>query len=344
MNARSWWMLALIFLAQVAWTVPGRGEGRVELELLTDERVPITAAQEWLGLLSRAGIENFRIRSRGTVDQVGIEVRGTEAAPVYVVTAVITSGDEVVVPGARFRSTELARLARWLKDLAQQGPAGERGGPTAFGLDARQFQQVHDDLAQTVSFSTAGTARSEVVQRIAQTLKLPLRLDPAHLEAIGQDKVPEELSGLSSGTALAYVLRAPGLCLVPGRGAAGPEYTIVAARPELQIWPVGWPPEKPDRDVAPILYEFLNVNVQGVSVSDVLKALGPRLKLPMLLDHNAMARHGVQPEKAAANLPQSRTTYSLLLRKVLFQAGLKSEIRVDEAGHPFLWITTLKPL
>ena len=44
------------------------------------------------------------------------------------------------------------------------------------------------------------------------------------------------------------------------------------------------------------------------------------------------------------SFPQSRTTYSIALRKMLFKAGLKFEVRVDEAGKPFLWVTTLKPV
>ena len=54
----------------------------------------------------------------------------------------------------------------------------------------------------------------------------------------------------------------------------------------------------------------------------------------MLIDHNALARHGIDPAKAMVTLPRSRTTYSLALRKLLFQAGLKFELRCDEAGIP----------
>ena len=43
-------------------------------------------------------------------------------------------------------------------------------------------------------------------------------------------------------------------------------------------------------------------------------------------------------------LPRSRTTYSLALKRLLAQAGLQFEIRVDEAGTPFVWISTVKPL
>ena len=36
-------------------------------------------------------------------------------------------------------------------------------------------------------------------------------------------------------------------------------------------------------------------------------------------------------------------TYSQVLGKVLMQARLKYELRVDEADKPFVWITSVKP-
>jgi hypothetical protein len=92
------------------------------------------------------------------------------------------------------------------------------------------------------------------------------------------------------------------------------------------------------------LYEFLNVNVQGVAVTQVIDAVAKRLEVPALIDYNALARHGIEPEKAIVNHPQRRTSHTLLLKRTLYQAGLKSEVRVDEAGKPFLWVTTVKPI
>ena len=43
------------------------------------------------------------------------------------------------------------------------------------------------------------------------------------------------------------------------------------------------------------------------------------------------------------SLPHGRTTYSLALRKLLAKAGMKFEVRYDEAGTPLLWVTSLKP-
>ena len=179
---------------------------------------------------------------------------------------------------------------------------------------------------------------------IARQLSVPLRIDAKSTAALREDKVGEELLSLSCGTSLAYVLRPMGLCLVPRAAGGRVHLDVVRARPDLEIWPVGWESDKPRRDVVPALFEFHNVNVQNVSVTVALEAIGKRLKLPVLIDHNALARHGIEPAKLLVSHPASRTTYSMALRKLLFQARLKSEIRVDESDQPFLWITTVKPV
>lgn len=329
------------------WALPSaiHAAGRVELELVTEARVPLTGQQEWLRRLAQVGVGNLRIRTKRPTDKPRIQVQGREEAPIYVVTGVITSNSELLVPGGRFRPGEVDRLAKWLDDLARNGPADQREPKSAFGLDGQQYERVRDDLAQPVGFSTEAMDRNEVVRRIGVRLRLPLRFDPGLFGPMEEDELAEELMGLSCGTALAYTVRPLGLCLAPRQvGVRSVEHTIVQARPKVEAWPVGWESEKPTREVLPALHEFLNVNVQGVAVTQVLEAVGKRLKVPVLLDYNAMARHGVEPDKALVNLPQTRTTHSLLLRKVLFQAKLKSELRVDEAGKPFLWVTTIKPL
>jgi len=338
-------LIALVALAPLAAVGPSvQAAGRVRLELVGDARGAALAFQEWARLLSRAGVKNVRIRSGGATDKVGIEVRGTQDRPLYVVTGIVNSPDELILPSGRFRRRDVARLARWLEELAKHGPAGGGAEKSPFGLSAEQFEEVHEDLAQPVGFSTRGTARNEVVQKMSRRLLLPLRLDAEATRALGEDKVAEELLGLSCGTALACVLRPAGYCLLPRRLGQKTVYTVQKARPGLEIWPVGWEPDKPRRDVLPALFEFHNVNIQGVSAAVALEAIGKRLKVPVLLDHNAMARHGVDPAKALVSYPRGRTTYSLVLRKILFQAGLKFELRVDEAGNPFLWISTVKPV
>jgi hypothetical protein len=340
----------LIGLAALLWLgalpAPAWAAGRVELELVTEQGAPLTAQQEWLRRLAQAGVSNVRIRSRRAVDQAGIAVRGTESAPIYTVTGVITSAGDVLLPGARYRPGDVGRLARWLDDLAKMGPPDQRPQKSAFGLTAEQFDQLHKDLARPVGFPTKALRRRDVVQKIGSRLAMPLRMGPEVVRAMpDEDVLGEDLSTLSCGTALACAVRPLGMCLVPREAGAGRmECVVVKAGPNLEAWPVGWKPEKRPLDVLPALYEFLPVNLQGVTVTQLLDAVAQRLKVPILLDHNAMARYGVEPGKSTVTLPQRRTSYTLLLRRALNQAGLTSELRVDEAGKPFLWITTIKPL
>jgi hypothetical protein len=324
---------------------PACAAGRVELELVTDGAVPITAQQEWLRRLTQAGVSNLRIRAGQASDRTAIERRGPESAPTYVVTGIITSADEVVVPGARFRAAEARRLAQWLDDLAQHGPPGERPQRSAFGLTADELAEVHQALSGRVGFSTKGIGRREAIERIGNRLPLPLRVETALLRAIrDDDTVEEELSDLTCGTALAAVVRPLGYALVPRQSSGGLECTVTAAGPDAEVWPVGWESDKKRGELLPGQYEFLNVNVQDVPVTKVLDAVAARLEVPVLMDHNALARHGIEPEKALVSLPSGRTSYALLLKRSLLKAGLKSELRVDEADKVFLWVTTVRPL
>jgi hypothetical protein len=335
-------LAALVVCGASAGAPPALAAGQVSLEVVTEERVPLTAQQEWGRRLAQAGLANVRFHAKQAGDKMEIRNLGSESAPLYQVVAVLAPDETLLVPGARFRAGDVAQLKRWLDDLARNGPLESRPVKTAFGLEVAQFQQAEKDLSQLVGFPTAGVSRQQVVRRILGQLSVPRSSMPEKLPE--DDNVVEDLSGLSCGTALACVLRPMGLCLIPQAEGGGVGYRIVPSKPGEEVWPVGWPPEKRPADVVPGMMEFLNVNVQGVPVTKVIEAVCGRLKLPALMDHNALARWGIDPEKAIVKLPPSRTTYSILLRKALFQAHLKSEVRMDEASHPFIWITTIKPI
>jgi hypothetical protein len=294
-------------------------------------------------LLGKAGIRNVRLRAATDSDNVGIETQGDADSPIYRVIGVVSSRDELLLPGGRFRRSEVGRLAQWLNDLAEHGPDARKQRKAAFGLSAAQFDRVRADLAMPVGFATQGMTGQQVVQKIARRLKLPLKLDAETTQALADGKLGDELIDLSCGTALACVLRSAGYGLAPRDTGGELAYAVVKARADLEVWPVGWASEKTPQEILPALFEFLNVNVQNVSAATALDAIAKRVKTPMLIDHSALARHGIDPAKAMVSLPRGRTTYSLALRRLLFKAGMKFEVRCDEAGTPLLWITSLKP-
>ncbi len=275
-----------------------------------------------------------------TKPSVRTDAAGSQRA--YVVTGVIDSLGDLVLPGARFPLTEVSAVVRWLDELAQKGPAESREKTAALGLTVKQFESFLQGLAPAVGFSTQGMNRAEAVRKIAAKLSVPLELDAQTLAA-ADDSVSEELSAVSCGSALACLLRPAGLCLVARGDVSKPALAIVPSRQGLEIWPVGWPSQQPATNLFPSLYDMFNANVQGVPVTTVLDAVSQRLKLPILLDHNAMALQGIDPQKTPVNFPQSRTSYSKLLRGVLGQVKLRMELRIDEANRPLLWVTTLLP-
>jgi hypothetical protein len=332
----------VLLLANATFTLAA---GQVQLDLVGEARDTALSFQSWGQALSNAGIKNVRIRSARDTDRVGIEVQGTADRPLYIVTGKVISNNEIELPGIRFKRSELKRLAGWLDDLAQNGPPDKRPKTVAFGLTEMQLERVKKDLAVPVGFSTPGLSCREAVERIAQKLKSPIKLDADFVNNSADKKVEDELKGLSSGAALACLLRSAGYGFIPQASGQQITYaTIKAGADSKDVWPVGHPSEKPLPEILPELYEYRNVNVQNIPAAKVLDAIGNRLKIPVLYDRAALDKYNIDPVKTMINYPNARTNYSLALRKMLFSVGLKFEIREDDAGTPFLWISTLKPM
>ena len=331
-----------IFLAFTA--IAGAAtHGVVQLEIAGDSALGAGMSfQEWGRSLSDAGVQNCRLSSGEEGDKPGIEIGGTAEMPIYKVTAVLGAHDELIMPGGtRFRRSECKKLAAWLDDLAKLGLPEKREKVAAFGLTAGQLQKVNTDLSKPVGFSTKGMARNEAVNKIAAQLGLILTIDGTLTG--GDDKIEEELSDISCGTALACILRPIGFCMVPRVSGETLSYAVKKAQLDQEVWPIGWPAESTQK-VLPGIHEFHNVNVSNVPATKVLATIGKQLKVPVLYDHNALARHGIDLDKALVSHPAGRTTYSVALRRMLAKVELKFEVRVDEAGKPLLWVSTIKPV
>jgi hypothetical protein len=323
-------------------------QARVELELITEKGFPIDGAQEWVEALKSVGASGIRIRAAKPGDDGAIVTSGTAKAPIYKVTGVLTSGSVLRLPGGQFRLQDKARIAAWIRKLQEGGEDALTATTGVFGLTSKQLVAMHEGLAPRVSSSTKGKRTGEVVRQIVSGLsKVEVAIDPSAEKALREEETtPDELAGVSSGTALAAAIRPLGLVAVPlpPRGEQL-RMVVVDARAAKESWPVGWPPEKPPKDTMPGLFRFLNVEIADTPLNEALDAIQERLKSPFLYDHNSMARHKVEPSAVKVKVPEGNTYYKGIIDRMLSQAKpqLKCEIRVDEAGQPLLWITTVKP-
>lgn len=317
--------------------------GRVELEIATQRGAPLTAAQTWQQVLAEAGADGIRIAEARGGEEPAIEQLGTEDEPVYRVTGILTARDVLILPGGKFTPRDRGRLQEWITRLREQG-LSESGGDAPFGLPARQLEAVRADLGQAVRSATRDQSAADVVAALASRLTYDLQLE-AEDQALLAEAPPcaDEFQGLAAGTALAAVLRNAGLALVPSAAGGQLQYSVASAGSVEDAWPAGWPAEGKPIDVLPTLLEFVNAEIADIPLAEAVAGVAERIGAPVVYDQIALAFHEIDLALPVSQA-KTRTTCTQLLRRLLFQGKLKHELRIDDGGRPFLWITTLKPV
>jgi hypothetical protein len=329
-------LLLLLTVAASAEAAPP-----VELELATEQGVQITAPRQWLQLLTGIGIENVRIRGARANDKPLAENRGDAQHPRYHVVGILTANDRLRLPGGEFADSDRQRLADYFTRLAADGAESMTAERGRFGLTKAEYTAAHADLAQPLGFATQGQSLRAVLDRAQGKFSLPLVPDAAANRIIeAAAPVKDDVSGLSAGTALAIVLRSTGLALRPDKSVGEPlALRIVPAGSVEDVWPIGWEAKASPGETAPALMEFLNVEIEGYTLQEAIDAIAPRLKLPIFWDHAALAAHKIDPATIQVHVPRTRTFYKRILDRVLAQARLNAQLRVDDAGTAFLWIS-----
>jgi hypothetical protein len=335
---------AIFVLCVTAWAGTAEAKPSVSFELGTEPGFPITGAKEWYDLLTELGVSGLSIHSATEQDGVSVETVGRKEAPSYKVKGILKANNVLYLPGGKFALRDRAGIKQWLDNLIDQGIPGVAEQRTAFGLLPAQLLDVTNDLTPAVTSSTAGKSAAEVVAACGKHLKYPLALDPGAAGELAKVKIAEELQGLSIGTALAVAVRPAGLVLEPRRPPGGQiQYRIGKSVSGREGWPCGWKPQGINSKFFPERFEMIEVEMNATPLEEALAAIGERLKVPMLFDHNALALHGIDPSKVEVTLPAKKLSYSLIIQKALSKAHLKAEVRQDEAGKPLYWITTVKP-
>src|SRR5205814_8732531 len=204
----------------------------------------------------------------------------------------------------------------------------------------QQLVAVHEALAVPVQGSTLGQPPRETAKKIADRLPYKFTSDEVAQRALAEgEAIADELEGISSGTALAVILRPLGLVMFPEKNGQEIRLRIAVNRDAKEFWPVGWPLKGNPGETLPELFKFLKVNIGDASLSEAITAIASRVKAPVLYDYNALARARINLS-TKVSLTESNIFYSRALDRLLSQARLKYEIRLDEADKPFLWITT----
>ncbi len=310
----------------------------IELEVAMEPGSSLTAPQEWTRILGKMNLSRVRLRSIRSTDQPSVTHVQVGKSTRYRVLAILSHRDELILPKKHFRMQDRRKLQTYFEQLPNktQRNASPRG---RFDLTEKQFRRLFTELSQPVSFATEGKISSEVLHQLQKKLTLPVVQTPRS-SVLLELSLRGELQGLSTGTALAIVLRQHGLMLQPEITRDNSmQLTLATYDSQGDAWPVGWKPEKSIRLIAPQMFEQLTLEATNITFAEVLSQLKPRLKVPIVLDHWILTQREIVPDQISVKLARRKTFLKGALNRLASQARLATEIRIDELGQPFIWVT-----
>lgn len=320
-------------------------EPRIVLELVTEQGFSLTGQQQLARDVAALDVGSVRIRGARDREAARVEEIGKDG-DAFAVTALVTRDGKILVPGAKFSVEQLPQFKVWLSKLGTNNPNEPKEELVAFGLSAEQLVFVHEQLSAKTAVETKQQGVSDIVSKLTRDFTLPVAIDVDARRALeAGEVVPDELSGLSQGTALAAALRPAGLVFAPQRKGKGKDEVVLRiadARTLQEAWPIGWPSGKGLTETLPSLGKFLNVEINEVALKSALDSIQKRVDAPFLYDHNGILRERIDLDKTKCSLAPGKSYYKKILDRILGQAHLKCEVRVDEANTPFVWISTVK--
>ena len=84
---------------------------------------------------------------------MAVKEAGPKNARAYQVTGILGADGQLYLPGGKFSLHDATRLRKWLENLGDAGPDGVTAPRGAFGLTAKQLEEVRVELARPVSIS-----------------------------------------------------------------------------------------------------------------------------------------------------------------------------------------------
>lgn len=339
---RSFLVLVVLLLgfADLAWSQPAKRR-MVYLEVSADARAMVGTQQKWLEMLQGVGADKVLSKTSRT-GTPGIEETELTNSTIIRVTGFIV-GNQLRLPGGKFTIRDKAGIRTLLQKLRDDGAKVALAEKKAFGLTSEQLVGLHGKLAKTVEFNTKDQPVGDVVGNLIKQAGLRFVLDQTARAAVnGQQTVVEEFKGMSVGTALAAVVRPLGVVVEPRREQGKSlEIHILDSRSSKENWPIGWPVDKPPISAAPDLFQEIPIEIRNFPLANVLDAIEKKSGVPFLYDHNSLARQGVELADVKVSLVEKKVALLVAVSRLLKQSKpkLSYEVRADENGKPFLWIS-----
>lgn len=320
----------------------------ITMEILTASDGVGLKARQWNEVLSKLDV-TFSIRRGAPDEKIEVTERkaGGSVRAVRVV-GMLDSRGRLIFPDQIFTENDSAKLATWLNELRTYGAQGDPQGRPVWGLTREQFGVVHAAMKKLLASEPKDLELSKALALFELPKDHPLRFSAAAKRLLDERKSPAEagqaLKGISQGTALAILFSEQGLGFRPRRLPDGTiELTVYTLAEQNDVWPIGWPREKPPAETTPTLFEFKTIDLEDQELDEILEAVSGKqgIGLPILIDRAGLAAADIDLSQAKVSFPRKRTTWKDALTTMTFKARTRFDVLIDEAGKPFLWVTPL---
>jgi hypothetical protein len=259
------------------------------------------------------------------------------------VLAAIGPAGNLHIGSEAFRLADRARLDALVKKLQAEGVPGPDPSSPMWGLSQVQFELLQSELKQPANFDLKDQSFDAFLKDVRDRTKLVIKMAPEVKAVDGAATVSATTGQLSLGVGLAYVLGQQGLAFEPRQADNALALFVLPRADSKRPWPVGLTPEQFPGNIAPRLMASARYQTKDTSLDEVLAVLARQLQMDVLLDRDSLVRSHIDPDGLRSTVQITGGTLLSAIRKTLAPLGLKHELRIDEANHPFLWITVGEP-
>ncbi len=332
----------------------------IRVEILTQGIDAGPNPQRWGQAFAEIGITS-RIR-QGTKEDVPLvtEEQDGEVRRINVIGTLDGQG-RLQFPDVSFTMADQLEFRNWFAELERYGVQGNPDGQTNWGLDEGQLIELLGYLGRPITAEVKGLPLRQVLNELPLAAEMELKaFDPstngAPVSATAVEVIPSgldenaivqlEVQGLSLGTGLAILLSQQGLGFQPLRNPDGStDLQIIPLGGDREPWPIGWPigDETPRDQLFPTLFEFFPINIEDVSLSQTLAVISERSEVPILVDYRLCAAEEIDLSMIRVTVVERQSAWGLVIRRVVTQAMLTFDYRLDEADRPFVWVYPFVP-